>query len=292
MSRSYIHGYSIDEQHRLIEQTEVLSANLHAGLDLSGSRRLLELGCGAGAELSYLRSHFAQIDLTGIDINAGHLAAAVEYLAHRDQDRAVTLVQADATALPFGSGSFDTLMTVWMLEHVARPDAVMAEALRVLTANGRLICTEVDNATLRVEPSLPAIRDWLRAFNRFQQEAGGNPYVGRRLTDLARGLGARNIRSETLPILSSQFEPRRRAKIVDYLEALLLSATERLLTANMIRRSQVDALHHDFATLRDEPAIELRYFAVRMSCCRGLKLAESPGATDAIGSDATTENSA
>jgi ubiquinone/menaquinone biosynthesis C-methylase UbiE len=266
VSRAYIHGYSVTEQQRLIAQAAVLAPNLYAGLDLSRSRRLLELGCGAGAELAYLRSHHAGSRLVGVDISAGHLAAAHAHLAGVDPRREIPLVQADAVALPFPAASFDTVMTVWMLEHAARPLAVMAEALRVLTADGRLICTEVDNATLRVEPRLPAVDAWLAAFNRFQQEAGGDPYIGRRLTQMARRLGARDIASETLPILSSQREPHRRGQLVDYLESLLLSASAALAEAGRVRGRQIRELRADFDRLRREASIELRYFAVRMIC--------------------------
>jgi ubiquinone/menaquinone biosynthesis C-methylase UbiE len=266
MRQDYIHGYSIAEQHRLIEQAAVLAGNLYAGMDLRGVRRLLELGCGAGAELAYLGSHHAGLELTGVDINAGHLAAAREHLARLGERRTVHLAQADATRLPFADARFDAVMTVWMLEHAARPAAVMAEGLRVLAAGGRLICTEVDNATLRVEPGLEAIAQWLEVFNRFQREAGGDPFVGRRLTEMARRLGARDVQSETLPILSSQFEPQRRRQLADYLEALLLSAADSLLGAGWVARRQIAALRADFDTLRADPGIELRYFAVRMTC--------------------------
>jgi ubiquinone/menaquinone biosynthesis C-methylase UbiE len=266
MSRAYIHGYSVTEQRRLIQQATVLANNLYAGLDLRHSRRLLELGCGAGAELAYLRAHNAGTGLVGVDISAGHLAAARHHLTGLDPQREITLVQADAAALPFPGRSFDTVMTVWMLEHAARPLVVMAEALRVLADDGRLICTEVDNATLRVEPGLTAIDEWLAAFNRFQQETGGDPYIGRRLTQMARQLDARDIHSETLPILSSQREPHRRVELANYLESLLLSAREALAGAGTVQARQIHALRADFDRLRQDPTTELRYFAVRMTC--------------------------
>ena len=269
-SPRYIHGYSLAEQRRLIEQARVLAANLHAGLELRASRRVLELGCGVGAELGYLQSQAPWLRLTGIDCHAGHLQAAAGYLNARPGGRAPSLIQADAAALPFAAASFDTVMTVWMLEHVRQPAAVLAEALRVLTPDGRLICTEVDNATLRLEPALPAIEAWLEDFNRFQQEAGGDPYVGRRLVDLARALGAREIGSETLPILSTQFEPQRRPELIDYLESLLLSGAEALLAAGRVGATRIAALRDDFATLRASPERQLRYFAVRLTCCPGL----------------------
>jgi ubiquinone/menaquinone biosynthesis C-methylase UbiE len=266
MSGDYIHGYSVAEQHRLIEQAAVLAENLYAGLDLGTARRLLELGCGTGAELAHLRARCAGLRLTGVDISAGHLAGARRYLAARDPLREVELVQADAVRLPFADRSFDTVMTVWMLEHAAQPSAVMAEALRVLTDQGRLICSEVDNATLRVEPGLPAIDAWLDVFNRFQRDAGGDPCIGRRLTDMARRLGAGDIRSQTLPILSSRLQPHRRLELVDYLQTLLLSGADALLAARRINRREIEALRAAFDTVRADPSFELRYFAVRMTC--------------------------
>lgn len=267
MSQDYIHGYSIMEQRRLIRQAEVLAPTVHAGLDLAGVRRLLELGCGAGAELGFLASHQAGLELTGIERNAGHLAAAREHLASLDRQHAPQLLQADATALPFAAHSFDAVMTVWMLEHVARPAAVLGEALRVLVPDGRLICTEVDNATLKFEPEQPAIRDWVDRFNRFQEQAGGDPFVGRRLSETARSLRARDIRSETLPILSSRFEPDRRPALIDYLEELLLSGAEPMLAAGRAGHREIDSLRTAFDGVRQDPGVEFRYFAVRM-CCR------------------------
>jgi len=267
--QDYIHGYSRREQQRLIAQAQILAPNVLSGLDLSGTHRLLELGCGVGAELSQIRDHWAGIELTGIDRSAGHLEAARAYLHTELRSGQARLVRADASALPFGPGAFDTVITIWMLEHIPDPRRVLAEALRVLEGDGRLIATEVDNGSFAFEPAVPAITDWWERFNRYQTEAGGAPFIGRRLAGLARDLGCRAIRTETLPIIASDREPARRAVLLDYLEDLLLSGAERLLTAGLAEHGDIPRLRSAFAEVRDNPAIGFRYFAVRLTCRRG-----------------------
>lgn len=268
-SDDYIHGYSRREQQRLIAQAQVLAPNVFAGLDLGATRRLLELGCGVGAELAQIRDRWAGIELTGIDRSQGHLEAAREHLRAEIERGQARLVRADATALPFPPGTFDAVITVWMLEHVAEPQRVLAEALRVLGEDGWLIGIEVDNASFAFEPDVPEITDWWARFNRYQREAGGDPFVGRRLHGLARDLGCRDIRTETLPIIASDREPGRRAALLDYLEDLLLSGAERLLGAGLAASGDIARLHSAFAEVRGDPNIGFRYFAVRLTCRPG-----------------------
>jgi ubiquinone/menaquinone biosynthesis C-methylase UbiE len=54
----------------------------------------------------------------------------------------VELVEADATALPFDSGSFDLVTTARTLHHVPRPELVLAEAVRVLGPWGTLLVVD------------------------------------------------------------------------------------------------------------------------------------------------------
>jgi ubiquinone/menaquinone biosynthesis C-methylase UbiE len=54
----------------------------------------------------------------------------------------VELVEGDATALPFGRASFDLVTTARTLHHVARPELVIAEAVRVLRPGGTLLVVD------------------------------------------------------------------------------------------------------------------------------------------------------
>jgi SAM-dependent methyltransferase len=83
--------------------------------------RLLDLGCGIGHSFQLL----APRETVGADIDP----AALE-----GQERET--VVADMRALPFASRSFASVLSAHSIEHVPDPDRVLAEAARVLAADG------------------------------------------------------------------------------------------------------------------------------------------------------------
>lgn len=260
---NYIHGFGPAEERRLREQAAVLAPVVFKDLPLPARGRLLELGCGVGAELDLLAQLGPGLDLTGIDLSPSHLGAAQRHLGD-----GVALVRGDAGRLPFGDGTFDRVLTVWLLEHVRHPEAVLREALRVLKPAGRLICTEVDNASFRFSPELPAIRRWWDLFCRQQQAAGGDPYIGRRLPGLAGELGCGDIHWRDLPVVSSRLNPHRRAELLAYTEDLLASGAPRLLATGGADPALLAAVRADFAQAREDKAIEFEYHAVQLNCGR------------------------
>jgi SAM-dependent methyltransferase len=86
--------------------------------------RLLDLGCGIGHSYHLL----APRETVGVDIDPGALAG---------QDRET--VAADMRNLPFEDSAFKSVLSVHSLEHVPDPDRVIAEVVRVLTADGTAV---------------------------------------------------------------------------------------------------------------------------------------------------------
>ena len=84
---------------------------------------VLDVGCGDGhfASLAFPRALAA-----GIDPSAGMLVEARERGAH------VVLSQSVGEALPFGDGTFSTVISNSVLEHIPDVDPVLAEISRVL----------------------------------------------------------------------------------------------------------------------------------------------------------------
>jgi hypothetical protein len=160
------------------------------------------------------------------------------------------------------------VITIWMLEHVPDPTAVLREALRVLGDDGELVCTEVDNASLRFDPPQPAISEWWERFNQLQRQHG-DPYVGSRLADTASALGATGVRVEPVPVISSRAEPQHRLQQLDYLRDLLLSGAETMTRRGLVDHAQREALRRVFEMVRTRPDIEFQYSAARLRCRRG-----------------------
>ena len=99
-------------------------------------RSVLEVGCGAGRLLGWLRREGAAP--VGLDPSSAELARA------RVEAPGVPLVAGKGEALPFASGRFDLILFFNSLHHVpltAQWDA-LAEIARVLVSGGELLVVE------------------------------------------------------------------------------------------------------------------------------------------------------
>jgi 2-polyprenyl-6-hydroxyphenyl methylase/3-demethylubiquinone-9 3-methyltransferase len=95
-----------------------------------GSRRVLDVGCGAGFLANDLAHRGHRV--TGIDAAPSTLDVA---RAH-DQTRSAQYEIGDARALPYQDRSFDVVCAMDFLEHVESPERVIAEIGRVLAPSG------------------------------------------------------------------------------------------------------------------------------------------------------------
>jgi ubiquinone/menaquinone biosynthesis C-methylase UbiE len=94
----------------------------------------LEVAVGTGLNLPFYPS---EVRLTGVDLSPAMLAVAGKRAA--DLDRAVTLREANAEALPFADASFDTVVCTLALCSIPDDRAAIAQMHRVLRPGGRLL---------------------------------------------------------------------------------------------------------------------------------------------------------
>jgi ubiquinone/menaquinone biosynthesis C-methylase UbiE len=146
---------------------------------------VLDLGCGPGADLT------AYADATGPGgavIGVDHDPRAVEQARERTSAHPqVRVQQGDVHRIDLADGSVDRAHTDRVLQHVADPAAVLAEARRVLRPGGRAVFAEPDWHTLVVDhPDLALAR----AYTRFvSDEVVRNAAIGRQLARLVAGAG-------------------------------------------------------------------------------------------------------
>ena len=101
----------------------------------TGTETALDSGCGTGALAFALAPHVGEV--VGVDTRPDYLEAG--RAAAPENAR---FVEGDATALPFGYGTFDIAGCHRVLHHVRRPELAVSELARVTRLGGRLFIVD------------------------------------------------------------------------------------------------------------------------------------------------------
>ena len=124
-------------------------------LDVRAGERVLEVGCGLGADARDMaRLVGPDGEVVAIDISAAMLAAAKE--RHED-GLPVRYEHGDVTALPYDDASFDAVRIERVLQHVPEVDRAIAEIVRVLRPGGRVVVLDPDWGSLAADIDDPAL---------------------------------------------------------------------------------------------------------------------------------------
>jgi SAM-dependent methyltransferase len=100
---------------------------------VSSGTRLLDVATGPGFIAASAAARGAQV--TGLDFSPAMIELA------RARHPLIEFREGDAEALPFDAASFDAVVMNFGMLHLARPDAAIAQAHRVLRPGGRFAFT-------------------------------------------------------------------------------------------------------------------------------------------------------
>jgi SAM-dependent methyltransferase len=256
----YVHGYSPDEARRLGDQADTLAGLLHAGTSYPAGSRVLEVGCGVGAQTVHLVAGSPAARLTAVDISAASLARARAAVAASAPGAAVQWQQADLFELPFADAAFDHLFVCFVLEHLADPVAAAAGLRRVLAPGGTITVIEGDHGSAFFHPDSSAARAAIGCLVAVQAAAGGNGLLGRQLQPLLAAAGYRDIEvaprtvyvDPTRPALVEGFTRNTFTAMVegvrdDAVAAGLMVAAEFDRGIADLRRTEGGTFHYTFA---------------------------------------------
>jgi len=129
--------------------------------------KVLEVGVGTGLSLPEYGRH---LELVGIDLSPEMLDKAREKVVEEGLSNVTGLHEMDAGELNFPTGSFDTVVAMYVMTVVPEPEKVMRELARVCRVGGEVILV-----------------------NHFSQEEGVRGWVERRMAPFADKLGWRPV---------------------------------------------------------------------------------------------------
>ena len=179
----YLHGYSEREARRLSEQSEILEALLHGDVSYPAGSRVLEAGCGVGAQTRILARKSSGAAFVSVDISAGSLAQAAAAIRSLGLNN-VTFLQADLMRLEFEPESFDHLFVCFVLEHLPDPMGALFALKALLRPGGTITAIEGDHGSCFWHPeTADSLQAWA-AMVASQKALGHDPLIGRRLYPL------------------------------------------------------------------------------------------------------------
>lgn len=250
----YLHGFTGAEQERLYRQARFLEDRVHDRLPFRRSKQLVEIGCGVGAQTEILLRHFPDIHVTGVDRSEMNLEAARRRVGSQSwAEGRHDFVLSDAGKLAFEADRFDSAFLCWILEHVADPALVLSEARRVLRPGSPIVVNEVQNASFFLDPYSPRTLAYWMAFNDYQLEIGGDPFVGAKLGNLLQAVGYRDIVTEVRTIHLDNRTPGERAEFLAYWSELLLSGAPGLVAAGKVSSETVEGMKIELAEVAHDP---------------------------------------
>ena len=129
--REYENMARIEEKHFWFVQTRAMVKAALLSNGLRPEHRLLDVGCGTGGTIKVLQGLCQPF---GIDFSP-------QALRYTREKTGAGVAVADATALPFRSGSFDFAIALDVIEHIRDDVAVLTEIGRVLKPGGKLVIT-------------------------------------------------------------------------------------------------------------------------------------------------------
>ncbi|HYP47319.1 MAG TPA: class I SAM-dependent methyltransferase [Thermoleophilaceae bacterium] len=188
MSEAYVHGYRERERERLEDQAGALVDLLHCDTAYPEGSRVLEAGCGVGAQTVTLAERSRAARFTSVDVSRESLAEARQRVERAGLAN-VEFQQADIFDLPFEPESFDHVFVCFVLEHLARPAEALRTLCGLLRPGGTVTAIEGDHGSAYFHPDGAAAQAAIDCLVALQRASGGNALSGRELYPLMTGVG-------------------------------------------------------------------------------------------------------
>lgn len=237
----YVHGHSSSEAIRLADQARTLEQLLHDGIRYPPGARVLEPGCGVGAQTVILARNSPGALFTSVDISGDSLRTAGERIRSAGIAN-VEFRQGDLYDLSFPAESFDHIFICFLLEHLPDPVLALESAKDLLIPGGSVTVIEGDHGSAIFHPDSADAQKTIRCLVDLQRRIKGNALIGREVYPLLKASGFRDIRvSPRTAYLDESSTPGQIEGYKKTFIGMIEGAREPVLAAGMLDETTWDA---------------------------------------------------
>lgn len=238
---AYVHGYQTHESVRLHDQARTLTDLLHGDTVFPPGSRVLEAGCGTGAQTLVLASRSPGARITSFDISPASLAEARRRIDAAGLSN-VQWREADIFDPPFAPGSFDHVFVCFVLEHLTQPVRALALLRQLLAPGGTLTVIEGDHGSTFFHPDDAAAHAAIGCQVELQRRAGGDASIGRRLRPLLVEAGFERVQVSPRMVYADAGRPALvEGFTLKTFTAMIEGVRERAIAAGLIDGDRFDA---------------------------------------------------
>ncbi len=177
-----------------------LRARFYDLAGLAHGQRVLEVGCGSGADTRAMAARISPGgSVLGIDPSESLL---IEARRRTPPGMSARYEHAAGERLPLAEESFDRTVAITTLSHVPEPRPVVAEMVRVTRKGGRVALFDHDMGTFVIDAGDREVTGLI--FHRYTREVAGMD-AGRRLHGLLKETGLRGVLTVALPLVDTAF---------------------------------------------------------------------------------------
>lgn len=193
MKKDYVHGYTERESSRLYDQANTLSEMLHYDTIFPKGSKVLEAGCGTGAQTVILAKKNPDAQILSIDISKESLEKA-QKLIKKEKITNVKFELQDIFNLYYEEESFDHIFICFVLEHIQNPVKILKELKRFLKKGGTITVIEGDHGSVYFYPESKDALLTIQCQIKIQAGMKGNSLIGRQVYPLLKQAGFKNVK--------------------------------------------------------------------------------------------------
>jgi ubiquinone/menaquinone biosynthesis C-methylase UbiE len=158
---------------------------------------VLDVGCGSASDtIAFARLVGKAGKVTGIDVDAEAIALANARAQEMKVAKWVQHEVGDAHRLPYADASFDSVHCARMLHHVANPQQVIAEMVRVAKPGGWVVLSDMDMSSRTVDVADAALLETEWELRKARSLIFDDAYTGRSLYRWAKQAGLQEVSAQ------------------------------------------------------------------------------------------------